>query len=194
MAFWGAPMPTGAHAADACAAALSAVRRLEAGGSGLRMRVGINTGTVLVGNIGSSDRLSYTAIGDPVNVASRLEAVNKRYGTQIILGEATREAAGDAIIVRRLDRISVYGRAGGTVIYELLGLAGGPVPVWVHPYEAGIDAYEQRRWSEAIRLFEQTIALRGGDQPADIMIGRCRDLLARPPAADWQPLVALQNK
>ncbi len=64
----------------------------------------------------------------------------------------------------------------------------------MHPYEAGIDAYEQRRWSEAIRLFEQTIALRDGDQPADIMIGRCRDLLARPPAADWQPLVALQNK
>jgi adenylate cyclase len=194
MAFWGAPMPNEGHAADACAAALLAVRRLEAEGGGLRMRVGINTGTVLVGNIGSSDRLSYTAIGDAVNVASRLEAVNKRYGTRIILGEATREAAGEAIIVRRLDRISVYGRAGGTVVYELLGLAGDPVPAWVHSYEAGIDAYEQRRWNEAIPLFEQTIALRGADLPAEIMIGRCRELLARPPAADWQPLVALQNK
>jgi adenylate cyclase len=194
MAFWGAPMANSEHAADACAAALAAVRRLATGGSGLRMRVGINTGVVLVGNIGSSDRLSYTAIGDPVNVASRLEAVNKRYDTEILLGESTREAAGDAIVVRQLDRISVYGRAGGTVIYELLGIAGEPVPAWVHPYEAGLDAYEERRWSEAILLFEETIALRGTDQPSEIMIARCRDLLASPPPADWQPVVALQHK
>src|SRR5260370_31181471 len=187
MAFWGAPMANSAHAADACAAALAAVRRLATGGSGLRMRVGINTGMVLVGNIGSSDRLSYTAIGDPVNVASRLEAVNKRYDTQILVGESTREAAGDAIVVRRLDRIAVYGRAGGTVIYELLGIAGEPVPAWVHPYEAGLDAYEGRRWSEAIPLFEQTIALRGTHPPSEIMIARRRDLLARPPPSDWPP-------
>src|SRR5260370_20217245 len=144
MAFWGAPMANSEHAADACAAALAAVRRLATGGSGLRMRVGINTGVVLVGNIGSSDRLSYTAIGDPVNVASRLEAVNKRYDTEILLGESTREAAGDAIVVRQLDRISVYGRAGGTVIYELLRLAGEPLPSWGHPLEAGREHHDER--------------------------------------------------
>jgi adenylate cyclase len=194
MAFWGAPMANSEHAADACTAALTAVRRLAASGSGLRMRVGINTGTVLVGNIGSSDRLSYTAIGDPVNVASRLEAVNKRYGTQILIGESTREAAGDAVVVRRLDRISVYGRAGGTVIYELLGLVGESKPGWVQPYESGLAAYEERRWSEAIPLFEEALALRGDDRPSEIMIARCRDLLASPPAADWQPVVALESK
>jgi adenylate cyclase len=194
MAFWGAPKANREHAADACHAALAAVRRLAMNGSGLRMRVGINTGVVLVGNIGSSDRLSYTAIGDPVNVASRLEAMNKRYGTQILIGEATREAAGDAIIVRRLDRVSVYGRHGSTVIYELLGIGGEPVVPWVQTYEAGLHAYEQRRWREAIDRFEETIALKGADQPSDIMIARCRDLLSHPPAADWQPIVALDSK
>jgi adenylate cyclase len=194
MAFWGAPMANPDHAADACAAALAAVRRLAAGGSRLRMRVGINTGMVLVGNIGSSDRLSYTVIGDPVNLASRLEAVNKRYGTEIILGEETRDAAGEAIVVRRLDRIAVYGRAGGTVVYELLGLAGEPVPPWVEPYEAGLDAYEARSWADAIPLFEKVIALKGADRPSDILIARCRDLVANPPSADWQPVVALHSK
>jgi adenylate cyclase len=194
MAFWGAPMANPNHAADACVAALTAVRRLAASGSGLNMRVGINTGTVLVGNIGSSERLSYTAIGDPVNVASRLEAVNKRYGTAILIGEATRTGAGAAIVVRRLDRVAVYGRAGGTVIYELLGLAGEPVPTWVAAYEAGFEAYEIRCWDEAILRFEEAISLRGGDHPSEILIARCRDLLARPPGAEWRPIAALQEK
>jgi adenylate cyclase len=73
-------------------------------------------------------------------------------------------------------------------------MAGESLPAWVHPYEAGLAAYEDRSWNEAIALFEQTIALRGTDQPADIMIARCRELLANPPSADWQPVVALQSK
>ncbi|MBI1779485.1 MAG: adenylate/guanylate cyclase domain-containing protein [Proteobacteria bacterium] len=194
MALWGAPMADPDHAADACAAALEACRRLAASGTGLRMRIGINTGVVLVGNIGSSDRLSYTAIGDSVNVASRLEAVNKRYGTEILIGEETRKAAGAAILVRRLDWISVYGRAGGTIIYELLGMAGDDLPDWVRLYEAGLDGYEDRRWAEAIQLFEAAIEARGADQPSEIMISRCRELLAHAPGPDWRPLVALESK
>jgi adenylate cyclase len=199
MAFWGAPAENAAQAIDACRAALEAVSRLAAvaedsGAHGLRMRIGINTGTVLVGNIGSSDRLSYTAIGDPVNIASRLEAVNKRYGTQIIIGEATRLAAGEAILVRRLDRVAVYGRSGGTVIYELIGLAGAAVPDWVAPYEGGLGAYEERRWREAIPFFEEAIARRDGDRPAELMIARCRGLLTEPPGPDWQPIEALHEK
>ena len=169
MAFWGAPVPSERHAVDACAAALEcqrllALQRAEAerrGGTPLRMRVGINTGRMLVGNIGSSERLSYTVIGDPVNVASRLEPLGKIYGVDIIIGEDTRIAAGDAIIVRRLDQVSVYGRIGGLAIYELLGMAqdaGAEVPQWVETYEAGLAAYEGRSWSEAVRLFEAMAA------------------------------------
>ena len=206
MAFWGAPVPNEQHAVDACAAALEcqrllALQRGEAercGGTPLRMRVGINTGRMLVGNIGSSERLSYTVIGDPVNVASRLEALGKIYGVDIIIGEDTRIAAGDAIIVRRLDRVAVYGRMQGLAIYELLGMvedASAEIPGWVGTYEAGLAAYEGRCWPEAVRLFEATAACRGAvDRPSEILIGRCRVCLADPPPEDWMPISTRESK
>ncbi len=204
MAFWGAPVPNERHAVDACAAALEcqrllALQRNEAercGGTPLRMRVGINTGRMLVGNIGSSERLSYTVIGDPVNVASRLDPLGKVYGVDIVIGEDTRIAAGDAIIVRRLDRVAVYGRMQGLAIYELLGMAGGAgVPEWVEAYEAGLAAYEDRRWPDAVRLFEATAAGCGGmDRPSEILLGRCRGYLADPPPNDWIPTTILESK
>ena len=206
MAFWGAPLPSERHAVDACTAALEcqrllALQRAEAercGGTLLRMRVGINTGRMLVGNIGSSERLNYTVIGDPVNVASRLEALGKIYGVDIIIGEETRTAAGDAIIVRRLDRVAVYGRIEGLEIYELLGIAGDPaaeVPEWVEIYEAGLAAYEDRNWSEAITLFEAAATWHGGfDRPSEILIRRCRACLADPPPDDWTPISVRESK
>jgi len=206
MAFWGAPLQNERHAADACAAALECQRLLalqrqraiDRGSTPLHMRIGINTGRMLVGNIGSSERLSYTVIGDAVNVASRLEPLGKLYGVDVILGEDTRLAAGRSVIVRRLDRVAVYGRTGGLAIYELLGMAaddGTESSLWVNSYEAGLAAYEDRQWSTAIRLFREATALRGTiDQPSQILIERCTACLADPPADSWLPISILESK
>jgi adenylate cyclase len=206
MAFWGAPVPSEQHAADACAAALEcqtllSLQRAAAercGGTPLRMRIGINTGRMLVGNIGSSERLNYTVIGDPVNIASRLEPLGKIYGVEIVIGEDTRIAAGDAIIVRRLDRVSLYGRTGGLAIYELLGMAersGAEIPEWVRSYEAGLAAYENRCWSEAIKLLETVAAARCPvDRPSEILLERCRAYLADPPPDSWTPISVRESK
>jgi adenylate cyclase len=116
MAFWGAPAADPEHALHACRAALAlaeGMRAAEARGEPLgelRVRIGLHTGTAIVGNVGSSRRLNYTALGDTVNLASRLEGVNKVYGTTILLSAATAEAAGPAIATREVDTVAVYGR------------------------------------------------------------------------------------
>jgi adenylate cyclase len=204
MAFWGAPKTIEHHAEAACRAALACrealaeIRVPEAEGqtSALHLRIGINTGGMLVGNIGSEERLNYTVIGDAVNLASRLEAVNKVYGTEIIIGEATRRAAGAAIRVRELDTVAVYGRIGATAIFELLAMveAGAPEP-WVAGYEAGLAAYRARRWAEAIAAFEAVIAARpGGDAPAAMLLARCRQFLTEPPPEDWTAVTVMGAK
>jgi adenylate cyclase len=137
MAFWGAPASNPHHAIDCCRAALSCQRAMRHGGlvddlgQIIRIRIGINSGEMLVGNIGSEVRLNYTVIGDAVNIASRLEGANKIYGSEIIIGPETRRLAGEAISVRELDEITVKGRTAGLKIHELLGMSGegGSSPV-----------------------------------------------------------------
>lgn len=207
MAFWGAPIKDPLHARDACAAAL-AIRekmltrqsKMTAGDprAALRARIGINTGRMLVGNIGSADRLNYTVIGDPVNVASRLEALNKRYGTSIMIGDETRRAAGDAVLCRQLDWVAVYGRAEGVAIHELLAMSDGAdirAFAWVRDYEAGLDAYRSRQFSRALQSFEAVNAAHAaGDPPSQIFIERCRALIATPPGADWNHIAVQMEK
>src|SRR5262249_5955756 len=132
-----------------------------------------------------------------VNVASRLEGVNKFYGTEILIGEDTRAAAGDAIRVRCLDRVTVYGRMQAGAIYELLGMAEEGLtepPEGERSYEAGLDAYERGEWAGAIELFQAVIATRGIDHPSEIFIERCRNYMVSPPPEHWRAVSALAEK
>jgi adenylate cyclase len=202
MAFWGAPAANADHAVDACRAALACQNSLRAAGlvddadRPLKVRIGINSGNMLVGNVGSEFRLNYTVIGDAVNVASRLEGANKEYGTEIIIGEETRRLAGDRICVRELDRLMVYGRSGGLAIYELLDVADhrAEPPPWVALYERGLAAYRSQDFAGAMALFRQVLAARDKDQPARIMLARCSEFLASPPGKDWQATNAMKVK
>ena len=202
MAFWGAPVTNADHAIDACRAALACQHSLRAsgptddGGRPLKVRIGINSGNMLVGNIGSEFRLNYTVIGDAVNVASRLESANKEYGTDIIIGEEARRLAGDRICVRELDRLMVYGRSGGLTIYELLDVddAATVLPRWVTLYERALAAYRSQDFAGAMLLFRQVLAEREADQPARLMLARCSEFVSSPPGQDWQATNAMKVK
>ena len=202
MAFWGAPAPNPDHAVDCCRAALACQRAVEAAGllddSGapVKIRIGINSGDMLVGNIGSEVRLNYTVIGDAVNIASRLESTNKVYGSTIIIGPETRRLAGDRIVVRELDRLAVYGRAGGLQIFELLGMAdeAAGCPDWVAAYEAGLAAWRSREFERAIGEFEKAAAMRKLDTASSVMIERCRQQLENPSDEDWDGTPVARTK
>ncbi|WP_439358186.1 adenylate/guanylate cyclase domain-containing protein [Bradyrhizobium sp. DASA03007] len=205
MAFWGAPQPQSDHALRCCRAALGCRRAIDASGLAddlgqpLQIRIGINSGRMLVGNIGSELRLNYTVIGDAVNVASRLEGANKSYGTQILIGEATERLARGAIITREIDSIAVYGREEGFSVYELIGLVGedgvgNEPPGWVGHYAQGLAHYRARRFTAALADFEAVLSERGRDGPAELMRERCRKSSAAAPDDSWRPVAALTTK
>jgi adenylate cyclase len=193
MAFWGAPASNPEHALDCCRAALACLKAirepdlLDDEQQRVEIRIGINSGDMLVGNIGSEVRLNYTVIGDAVNVASRLESTNKEYGTRIIMGPETRRLAGDRVVARELDRLAVYGRAGGLQIHELLDMAGASTetPEWVKSYETGLASYRARDFAGAIEAFEKAQQLRGQDQASAVMVGRCKEAMLSPVDEKW---------
>lgn len=204
MALWNAPSDHAAHALAACHAALACQARFAVARQGSRsqsfeqidLRIGINTGMALVGNIGSPDRLNYTAIGDTVNIASRLESLNKQYGTSILVGPGTAAEVGDEMILRRLDRVTVYGRQTAIDIFEVVDVAGPDEtkPGWVRSYEKGLIAYMARDWEDAIACFNMSLTLRGDDRPSQLMIDRCRQHKLEPPPLDWNGTVASGHK
>jgi adenylate cyclase len=211
MAFWGAPIWREDHALRGCTAALKAhamqARLNEAwtaeGLPTMVVRIGLHTANVIVGNIGSAQRMSYTAVGDGVNVASRLEGVNKAYGTRICVSEAVVAQAGrDNILVRPLDVVAVKGRKAGEKIYELVALRQGSPELLGTPTqiqicqvtEQAFEAYRQRRWDEAIELYRQLAELAPADRLPPIFIERCRHNAAEPPPPDWSGVFEMKTK
>jgi len=205
MAFWNAPNLLPNHALAACNAAIACQRRLAE----LRVewrrnnqpefyaRIGINTGTVVVGNIGSEQRLNYTVIGDVVNVASRLEGLNKFYDTAIMLSDSTRTAAGDAIVARPIDWVSVKGKKKPMLVHELFGLSGDVEPRQVElstAFSEALQRYRARNWTEAIERFEQILGLFPNDGPAKVMLQRCQAYRQQPPGDDWDGVHRMESK
>ena len=186
MALWGAPSIDANHALNACRGALAILDNVRnAGivddkGDPLKIRIGIHTGEAIVGNIGSPSRLNYTALGDSVNLASRLEGANKTYGTAILISAATRHAAGAQIVAREIDRIDIRGRQQNVVIYELLGLSEQmAAPAWVETYERALAYFREGRTDEAAVLLANCLTLQPHDGPSLQLLARCRRTVVR---------------
>ncbi|MBI1285410.1 MAG: hypothetical protein GC183_13920 [Thiobacillus sp.] len=204
MAFWGAPEAHSAHALSACRAALSSRESIAAlrqitrsrGLPDVHARIGINTGPALVGNFGSTDRLNYTAIGDSVNVASRLESLNKAYGTEILIGESTYEIVRQDVIARLIDRVSVYGKDEAISVYELISMKEGeqPRPEWIELYELGLASIRRCDWNKAVSYFSRVIAMRGHDQASEKQIERAKSYALTPPRGGWDGRVVMNSK
>lgn len=199
MALWGAPSSMPDHALRSCRAALRMQQRLtelnsewEQQGAtwpALHIRIGVNTGAPVVGNIGGARRFDYTALGDAVNLAARLEPACKMYGVNIIIAEPTRAGAGDAVVVRELDMLAVYGKAEPVRVYELVGLSTDPiaaerVEVLQH-YESGLAAYRSSDFEMARQYFGAALELAPADGPSKLYMKRSEEYITNPPPADW---------
>lgn len=206
MAVFGAPIARDDHALLACKAALAHRRySLQFVSDGelsparhfhLNTRLGINSGTVVSGNIGSERRMEYTSIGDPVNLSSRLEGVNKVFQTHIIISESTWLLVKDSMLCRELDYLRVKGKSEPTRIYELIeeldrvDMAGY---AWLQDFASALQLYRGGDFASAAAIFERLSLPSLGDKPSLTMLARCRLLLKAPPA-DWDGIYTLEEK
>lgn len=184
MAFWGAPHYNEDHAVNCCRAAVECMQELESlreqwpekFRAGLGIRIGLNTGRVIVGNIGSNSRLNYTVLGDPVNLAARLEAAAKDYGVSCLIGLGTYELARYDIVARKLDVLRVKGKTESVPVYELLGMADQPAREdygWIKTFEDGVSYFLAADYAQARTCFVRTIEMRGADLPSEKFLLRC---------------------
>jgi adenylate cyclase len=197
MAFFGAPLDQADHAQRACKAAIAMRETLRAlrdewvktGRPALKARTGINTGPMLVGNLGSRYRFAYGVLGDQVNLGSRLEALCKMYGTEILIGENTAKLVKDDFILRQIDAVRVAGRRQSLFIYELVQRSGAALPhaqeQALKHYAAGYAAYCEKRWGDALKHFELGLDTRPDDGPSHTMADRCRLFSSSPPPETW---------
>jgi adenylate cyclase len=206
MAIFGAPIPRPDNAKVACLTALEIQEALAAHHSrpdrDPRMptfvtRIGLHTGKMVVGNIGSSTRLDYTAIGDTVNLASRLEGVNKVFGTKIIISETTYAGAKEWVVARPLDFLRVKGKAIPVRIFELVGARGTvarPIEEKIVRFEEGLALYFAKDFSRAGKIFESILAGDPADGPSTTYVKRCAELAQVTLPDDWDGVYILTSK
>ena len=192
VAIWGVPVQQDDHAIRACIAALDMQQRMrqlrkkwnKIKQPQFEIRIGINSGPMIAGNIGGRERFDYTAIGDSVNLASRLEGVNKVYNTEIIISEETREFVNHDLILRELDFIRVKGREQKVRIYEVLGAKNDPVEpefnACLKHYSNGLEAYRLKRWVQAFDHFQNARQAAPDDGPSNELLRRCKFFIDNP--------------
>ncbi|CAN5164932.1 adenylate/guanylate cyclase domain-containing protein [soil metagenome] len=211
MAYWGPPFVEDSdQAALACLAALDMIGRIPSLRKelpellGMRaipvqcdIRIGVATGEALVGSIGSELMMSYTVMGDTVNLASRLESANKLYSSRLLASETTIAQAGIAIEVREIDRLVVLGQSRSQAVYEIMARKGGLTPdqaMLRTRYAEGLAAYRTQDWDAARRAFHAALEAVPGDGPSTTLLARIDNLAAVPPAADWDGAWHLDHK
>jgi adenylate cyclase len=203
MAFWNAPAEVADHAVHACTAALAFQRKLDdmkradPSLASLSARIGIATGDVVVGNIGSHHRMNYTVMGDTVNLASRLEGLGKAYGARILVSEGCRTAVGDRVVMRMVDVVAVKGKSQGVRVYEPLALAADAdahVREIAQLSERAFERYLARAWREAAAIYRQLVERSPGDVAASAMIARCEAFESSPPPAEWTGTYVMHEK
>ena len=211
MAYWGPPFTENADQARlASLAALDMLERVASLRSsfprllGVRslpisfdIRIGIATGEALVGSIGSELMMSYTVMGDTVNLASRLEGANKVYGSRILVSAATVAGAADSIEVREIDRVVLLGQTQPQAVFEIMGRKGELTPAQVElrtHFSEGLSAYRARRWDEARRAFAAALESVPNDGPSMMFIKRIDSLMTTPPSESWDGSWYLEQK
>ncbi len=205
MAFYGAPTVMPDHAVKACRAAIDMKKRLRElqekwnreGLEPIFARMGINSGKATVGNMGSRTRMDYTAMGDAVNLASRLEGANKSFETSAMISGSTYEAAKEQIEARILGKIRVVGKSEAVPIYELLGLKGS-LPDYMYEmlekYNEGRSYFVKRDWKQAINSFRHAVKILTDDGPSRIYIEKCEEYMVSPPTKRWDGVFVLKSK
>jgi adenylate cyclase len=207
MAVWGAPLVQPNHAMLACRSSLEMMAALE----DLRKKwaaedpnipfidigIGLNSGPMVVGNMGSQTRFDYTVMGDAVNLGSRLEGANKQYGTHIIIGEVTYAQVNEALCCRELDSVAVKGKERPVCVYELLGEVG-QIPEeklrLARAFHQGLFAYKNRQWDRAYSIFTALKGYYPEDKPTELYLERIRELKKSPPPADWDGVFVMKTK
>ncbi len=205
MAFYGAPHHFDDHALRACLAAIEMKKRLremqdqwrKQGRDALSVRMGMNSGDAVVGNMGSKSRMDYTAMGDSVNLASRLEGANKYYKTYAMISQSTYEDAKDQIEARKLDIIRVMGKHEPVTVYELLGEKGRlPDRMYemLEKYYQGLEFFSNRQWKKAKSLFNEALKIIPDDGPSLTYVDRCKEFIKKPPSKKWDGVYSLKAK